>query len=102
VSSKSWWTRIVQQVGTRGTVSYRLAGGALSGRRRHIEASLAQNERLVLDALAAGEATRSELEHLTGLNADQVRYALNTLRQKGHVELRGKPRSPGARWAAVG
>jgi ATP-dependent DNA helicase RecG len=94
----------IEQIGTGGTTTYRLA---VSSRSRQTalelgdDASLSGNETAILRLLESEELSRSEIARRTGLPNHQVVHALRTLRSKGRIVLRGKPRSKTSQWAAV-
>ncbi|MET8460179.1 ATP-binding protein [Streptomyces parvulus] len=108
---------IVEQVGTRGSTVYTLAGQI----GEHAEESLEEFveeafpllgtsdgpepvsdlQNKVLSALGSESLLRHEIEEGAGLDSGQVRGALKALREKGRVELVGKARSRNARWRAT-
>ncbi len=94
----------IQQIGTGGVTTYRLA---VSSRTQQTalelgdDASLSGNETAILRLLENEELSRAEIERRTGLPNHQVVHALRTLRAKGRIVLRGKPRSKTSQWAAV-
>ncbi|MFI6287349.1 ATP-binding protein [Streptomyces sp. NPDC051018] len=108
---------IVEQVGTRGSTIYTLAGQVqdqaedllaeyvdvpipLMGASDATE-PLSDLQNKVLSALGSESLLRNEIEEQTGLDFGQVRGALKALRDKGRVELVGKARSKNARWRAI-
>ncbi|MDX2292073.1 MULTISPECIES: ATP-binding protein [Streptomyces] len=116
---------IAEQFGTRGSAFYTLAGehsavpeeglfGDLIEVAVSVSATVDQEDAestptdaavtdlqsAVLASLSEGDLHRLEIEEKTGFDAGQVRGALQALREKGLVELVGKPRSRNARWRA--
>ncbi|GAA0500448.1 hypothetical protein Ade02nite_27860 [Paractinoplanes deccanensis] len=94
---------VVEQTGTRGSATYQVVSAA---RQRPSDtaarpARLSANEASVLAVLADGPLSRADIESATALTKEQVNYALQTLRQKGRIDLIGKQRSRSARWRAV-
>lgn len=59
------------------------------------------NGRLIMDVLAVGRATASEIQEATGLSDDQVAYALRRLRESGLVARTGGPGKPGTSYHAA-
>jgi ATP-dependent DNA helicase RecG len=100
---------LVEQIGTRGATTYRLVNsprvnsdslfGDSSGEKTdHGIADLTANETLVWEAVQTGESSRADIERVTGLNNNQVIRALQGLRSKGFVVMRGRPRARTATW----
>jgi ATP-dependent DNA helicase RecG len=108
---------IVEQVGTRGSTVYTLAGqvdehaeellGDFAEEALPLLSTSVGTEPLsdlqnaVLSALGSESLLRHEIEERTGLDLGQVKGALKALRDKGRVELVGKARSKYARWRAT-
>lgn len=105
--------KLIDQLGTRGTASYHLAGVLPSQGELTIDshelsaqnpapgapsAALSTLQQQVLDSMNEEELSRGEIEERTGLAHRQVIPALQALREKGFVEMVGRPRSKNARW----
>lgn len=102
---------LIEQTGTRGTTVYRLIA-------THVEeaglfdrpdladetwppVNLTVNERTVLDFVHRGETSRASVEKATGLAYHQVVRALQSLREKGFIQMNGKHRSRSTTWSAI-
>jgi ATP-dependent DNA helicase RecG len=96
---------VIEQSGSRGTATYQLAA---AHRLRGTEASqteafsypLNDNEAKILGLLDGVELSRAEIIERSGLTKDQVLYALQSLRKKQRVTLKGQQRSRSALWTA--
>jgi len=97
---------VVEQAGTRGSTTYQVTPSARVAHGRSglmaTGGAITANESRILTALAGTALSRADLEQATGLTKDQVQHALQTLRQKGRIEMLGKPRSRSTRWTATG
>jgi ATP-dependent DNA helicase RecG len=89
---------VIEQIGTRGTTTYRLGATV---RDIDTTAALTENETVVLRLLESTELSRAEIEQDSGLPGHQVMHALRTLRQKGRIVMKGKPRARNTRWATT-
>jgi ATP-dependent DNA helicase RecG len=83
--------RALRQDGDRGSARYQLAAAS---------PGLTVAEQ-ILEVLRDGEKSRSEIAELLNVPSQAVASALGSLRDQGHVELIGKPRSRSARWRSV-
>ncbi|MFF0491690.1 ATP-binding protein [Nocardia sp. NPDC003482] len=102
--------QLIDQEGTRGTATYHLAGRptqaelTIDGEQEVVNvpmpstAPLTPLQQQVLDAVGEDEVSRSEVEKRTGLASSQVIAVLQTLRDKGRLEMVGRPRSRTATW----
>ena len=96
---------IVEQIGSRGTATYRLVDADRTAEPDLFDASSAASElssveRQVWALLEQGESSRSALEAATGIPGYQILRALQRLRDKGLVRMSGGPRSRNATWMA--
>jgi ATP-dependent DNA helicase RecG len=103
---------LIEQIGTRGAAVYRLAPAAGTekadlfdqpglGIGQPFPADLNDVERRVLAVVHHGEVSRADVEKATGLAYHQVIRALQRLRDRGLVEMRGKPRSRATTWVVA-
>jgi ATP-dependent DNA helicase RecG len=96
---------VVEQFGTRGTATYQLAAAYRPGRTEATQTEafaypLTDNEARILALLDGVELSRAEIIQRSGLTRDQVLYALQSLRRKQRVTLKGQQRSRNALWTA--
>ncbi|GID26559.1 ATP-binding protein [Paractinoplanes brasiliensis] len=89
---------VVEQLGTRGSTTYRVISADHPGGLSEKDSGLANADLAVLKALADGPRSRAEIEMASGLATDPVHRALRRLRDGGRVRMLGKPRSPSAKW----
>ncbi|MFI5932385.1 ATP-binding protein [Actinoplanes sp. NPDC051494] len=98
---------IVEQIGTRGTTTYRLVDADRVAETDLFDVppamveELSTVERQLWALLERNERSRSELETATGLAGHQILRALQHLRDNGLVRMSGRPRSRNATWVAT-
>lgn len=102
---------LIEQTGTRGTTIYRLIATHVEEASLFDRPDLADEtqpavhltviERTVLDFVRRGETSRASVEKATGLAYHQVVRALQSLREKGLIQMNGKHRSRSTTWSVI-
>ncbi|PXX66714.1 ATP-dependent DNA helicase RecG [Nocardia tenerifensis] len=101
--------RLIELHGTRGAAAYYLTGTMPSQDELPMEeeselttakalSPLPPLQQQVLEAIGEDEVSRAEVERRTGLGPSQAIAALQSLRDRGVVEMIGLPRSKNVKW----